>query len=98
MRDADLNRCIRGEGGAIWYINPEPPQVDTPIGQAMKKRKDSRYISNQYGKFDAFFVKLYSLVMGIPPEELRARKTIIPEAKEQLERKEAQGRWEQELK
>lgn len=96
MRDADLNRCIRGEGGATWYINPEPPEVDTPIGQAMKKRKGSRYISNQYGKFDGFFVKLCSLIMEISPAELRARKTIIPEAKEQLEQKEAQRRWEQE--
>lgn len=85
MRDTDLNRCIRGKEGTIWYVNPEPPQVDTLIGQAMERRKGSQYVSNQYGKFDAFFTKLHSLIMEIPPEELRARKVIIPEAKEQLE-------------
>ena len=31
MRDDDINRCIRGDGGALWYVHPEEPAVDSFI-------------------------------------------------------------------
>ena len=90
MRDADLNRCIRREGGAIWYVNPEAPKVNTLIWQATNVRKGSHYIQGDDGVFDIFFTKLYSQlyeipILGIPPEERRIREIIVPEAKERLE-------------
>ena len=66
MRDADLNRCIRREGGAIWYVNPEAPKVNTLIWQATNVRKGSHYIRGDDGVFDIFFTKLYSQLYEIP--------------------------------
>ena len=83
MRDPDLDRCIRREGGAIWYVNPESPS-DSYIRQTMEVR-ESWYINKQFGRFDDFFIKLHSFVLGIPPEERRIREAIVPEAKERLE-------------
>ena len=78
MRDTDLNRCIRRKGGAIWYVNPEPPQVDTLIWQAMRVRKGSRYINEtkQFARFDTFFTKLHSLIMKIPSMEQYTREDV----------------------
>ena len=57
---------------------PFRPMSPVVVGQG------GAFTANGYG-FDAFFTKLHSLVIGILPEELRARKLIIPEAREQLE-------------
>lgn len=66
MRDTDLNRCIHREGGAIWYVNPEAPKVNTLIWQAINVRGGSRCIRGDDGTFDIFFAKLYSQLYEIP--------------------------------
>jgi hypothetical protein len=58
MRDDDINRCIRKDGGAIWYVHPEEPEVDSFIWRAMQVRP-SRAISGEPAQFDNFCEMLY---------------------------------------
>jgi hypothetical protein len=63
MRDDDINRCIRKDGGAIWYIHPEKPEVDSFIWRAMQVRP-SRAISGEPAQFDRFCETLYKELIG----------------------------------
>ncbi len=58
MRDDDINRCIRKDGGAIWYVHPEEPTVDSFIWRAMQVRT-STTISGGPAQFDNFCEMLY---------------------------------------
>ncbi|MEA3460222.1 MAG: SIR2 family protein [Chloroflexota bacterium] len=59
MRDDDVNRCIRRQGGSIWYVNPSKPKATQFIGRAMQVRT-SNAITGELGKFDNFFQALYN--------------------------------------
>ncbi|MEA3345557.1 MAG: SIR2 family protein, partial [Chloroflexota bacterium] len=59
MRDDDLNRCIRREGGSIWYVNPVSPKPTQFIWRAMQVRT-SNATTGELGKFDNFFQALYN--------------------------------------
>jgi len=58
MRDDDINRCVRKDGGAIWYIHSEEPAVDSFIWRAMQVRP-STAISGEPAQFDNFCEMLY---------------------------------------
>jgi hypothetical protein len=58
MRDDDINRCIRKDGGAIWYVHPEEPAVESFIWRAMQVRP-STTISGEPAQFDNFCEMLY---------------------------------------
>lgn len=58
MRDDDINRCIRGDGGALWYVHPEEPAVESFIWRAMQVRP-STVISGAPAQFDNFCETLY---------------------------------------
>jgi len=58
MRDDDINRCIRKDGGAIWYVHPEEPTVDSFIWRAMQVRP-STVISGEPAQFDNFCELMY---------------------------------------
>jgi hypothetical protein len=63
MRDDDINRCIRKDGGAIWYVHPEEPEVDSFIWRAMQVRP-STVISGEPAQFDDFCETLYQELTG----------------------------------
>jgi hypothetical protein len=63
MRDDDVNRCIRKDGGAIWYVHPEEPAVDSFIWRAMQVRP-STVISGEPAQFDDFCETLYQELTG----------------------------------
>jgi hypothetical protein len=63
MRDDDINRCIRKEGGAIWYVHPEEPTVESFIWRAMQVRP-STVISGEPAQFDNFCEMLYKELTG----------------------------------
>ena len=63
MRDDDINRCIHKDGGAIWYIHPEDPAVDSFIWRAMQVRP-STAISSELAQFDNFCELLYKELTG----------------------------------
>jgi hypothetical protein len=63
MRDDDVNRCIRKDGGAIWYVHPEEPEVDSFIWRAMQVRP-STAISGEPAQFDDFCQTLYQELTG----------------------------------
>lgn len=59
MRDDDLNRCIRANDGALWYINPDEPSVADFAGRAILARgTPDHIISGKLGRFDDFFAWL----------------------------------------
>jgi hypothetical protein len=59
--DYDINRAIEGEGGAIWYVEQDPPAVENSVYQAMRARgTQTNIISGEFGMFDRFFDALYS--------------------------------------
>jgi hypothetical protein len=59
-RDYDLNRAIEREGGSIWYVDQNPPSMDSMVYQAMRARgTQANVISGQFGLFDRFFDALY---------------------------------------
>lgn len=58
MRDDDINRCIRKDGGTIWYVHPGEPAVDSFIWRAMQVRP-STAISGESAQFDNFCEMLY---------------------------------------
>lgn len=61
MRDNDINQCIHREGGSIWYVNPDKPKINEPIGQMMRvRRSESNVISGDNGYFDRFFKALHN--------------------------------------
>ena len=63
MRDADINRCLKTDGSAIWYVNPNPPSGE--IARFMKSRRAERnFISGSDGYFDSFFTKLRDILLG----------------------------------
>jgi hypothetical protein len=68
MRDDDINRCLRGEGGALWYVNPSAPTASDFIGRAMRVRKGTT-IEGEGGYFDNFFCALREKVVGAPVAE-----------------------------
>ncbi len=53
MRDDDINRCIRGDGGALWYVHPEEPAVESFIWRAMQVRP-STVISSEAAHLTTF--------------------------------------------
>jgi len=63
MRDDDINRCIRKDGGALWYVHPEKPAVDSFIWRAMQVRP-STVISGEPAQFDNFCETLYQELAG----------------------------------
>jgi len=69
MRDDDLNRCIRRQGGSIWYVNPTRPGAAQFIGRAMQVRT-SNAITGELGKFDNFFQALYNELMMNTHQEM----------------------------
>jgi hypothetical protein len=69
MRDDDINRCIRKDGGALWYIHPEQPAVDSFIWRAMQVRP-STAISGEPAQFDNFCEMLYK-ELTVDNSELR---------------------------
>jgi len=68
MRDDDINRCLRGEGGSLWYVNPSAPTASDYIGRAMRVRKGTT-IEGEDGYFDNFFCALRDELVGAPPAE-----------------------------
>ncbi len=74
MRDDDLNRCIRAQGGSIWYTNPAPPTVSDFVGRAIKVRRGS-IISGEMGKFDDFFQALGEALLEAPSRAAREKET-----------------------
>jgi|GEM_PF-2410575 len=59
-RDYDINRALEPQGGAIWYIDQEPPDPDVSLYRAMDSRSNkSNVISGEFGMFDRFFGALY---------------------------------------
>jgi hypothetical protein len=77
MRDDDINRCLRGEGGALWYVNPSAPTASDFIWRAMRVRKGTT-IAGEDGYFDNFFCTLRDELVGAPPAEA-AVSTAAPE-------------------
>lgn len=66
LRDDDLNRCIRAEGGALWYVNPMAPTSADYAGRAIHARGTTdRIISGDLGRFDDFWGWLY-LYLHLP--------------------------------
>jgi len=63
MRDDDINRCIRKDGGAIWYVNLEEPAVESFIWRAMQVRP-STVVSGEPAQFDNFCEMLYKELTG----------------------------------
>jgi hypothetical protein len=63
MRDDDINRCIRKDGGAIWYVHPDEPVVESFIWRAMQVRP-STVISGELAQFDNFCETLYKELAG----------------------------------
>jgi hypothetical protein len=63
MRDDDINRCIRKDGGAIWYVHPEEPAVDSFVWRAMQVRH-STAISGEPAQFDNFCEMVYKELTG----------------------------------
>ena len=62
MRDSDINRCLTKEGSPLWYVNPSPPAGE--IAEYMESRgSESNVISGDNGCTDAFFSRLYALLM-----------------------------------
>lgn len=59
VRDVDLAHCIRQDGEAIWYVNPERPSTDAFINKAMRTRKAAFHINGSEGEFDKFFLELH---------------------------------------
>lgn len=78
MRDDDINRCLRGEGGSLWYVNPSAPTASDFIGRAMRVRKGTT-IEGEDGYFDNFFCALRDDLVGAPPAEA-AVSTAAPAA------------------
>ncbi|TEU14607.1 MAG: hypothetical protein E3J21_15485 [Anaerolineales bacterium] len=68
MRDDDINRCLRGEGGSLWYVNPSAPTASDFIGRAMRVRKGTT-IEGEDGYFDHFFCTLRDELVGAPVAE-----------------------------
>lgn len=63
MRDSDINRCLKDEGGSIWYVSPDPPSGD--IARVMKSRRsEGNVLSGDSGYFDQFFVTLHAALLG----------------------------------
>ena len=59
LRDDDLNRCIRANEGALWYVNPAEPSMADFAGRAILARgTPDHIISGKLGRFDDFFAWL----------------------------------------
>lgn len=69
LRDADLNRCIQSDSGALWYANPTPPSPADFVGQAIVARGTvDHVISGELGRFDEFFAWLrLELLLPVSP-------------------------------
>jgi hypothetical protein len=59
MRDQDINRCIKRDGGSIWYVNPKEPVASDPIYQMLRDRP-GEIIAGEAAYFDKFFTTLRS--------------------------------------
>jgi hypothetical protein len=68
MRDGDINRCLRVEGGSLWYVNPSAPTASDFIGRAMRVRKGTT-MEGEDGYFDHFFCALRDELVGALPAE-----------------------------
>ena len=59
LRDDDLNRCVRANEGALWYVNPAEPSMADFAGRAIVARgTPDHIISGKLGRFDDFFAWL----------------------------------------
>lgn len=59
LRDDDINRCLRANGGALWYVNPNEPAATDFVGRAIHSRgTPEHFIHGELGRFDAFFAWL----------------------------------------
>ena len=67
MRDTDINRCLKEQGGSIWYVGPNPPNEE--ITHFMKLRKSgNNIISGKNGYYDSFFTQLKDKLLGSTAE------------------------------
>jgi hypothetical protein len=86
MRDDDINRCLREEGGSLWYVNPSAPKASDFIWRAMRVRKGTT-ITGEDGYFDNFFCALRNELVGAPVTEAAvssaapATTTVVPPVK-----------------
>jgi hypothetical protein len=55
--DDDINRCLPGKGGAIWYISPIEPPKSSFAGRVLRANR-CRFICGRDGQFDNFFKAL----------------------------------------
>ena len=86
LRDDDLNRCIRANDGALWYVNPTEPSVADFAGRAILARgTPDHIISGELGRFDDFFQALGEALLEAPAKATR----------EEEERRQAQAEAEQ---
>jgi len=55
LRDRDVARCIRKEGGSIWYVNLEPSKSIDLAYEAIQARGKGKELSGEMARFDDFF-------------------------------------------
>ena len=58
LSDMDLMHCLKPNRGAIWYVNPESPDLSQIPGRLIASRPGSFYIDEAPGRFDHFFTQL----------------------------------------
>ena len=59
MQDRDINVLFESEGKEIHFINLNEPEMEGPMDNVLKVRRQGSIIKGDDGKFDNFFQKLW---------------------------------------